>query len=775
MKATGAFVWATVLLVGTASAYAQLPSFGAPRLKTSQVQATLLADRTALVPGERIELAVQFKIADGWHIYWQNPGESGYAPRFNWRLPVGFEVGPARYPPPERHVDDGPIVTFILEGSPVLLTTLDVPADAEVGQEVSIGADVRWLVCSDKSCVPESDDSLKLTLPVVANKDESKPANESVFKAARKALPAPAGEAEHLRKLIAAADVDRIKPGAKFRIAVVLEVADGVHVNSHEPKGAEDIPLDMFPARVAGLMSDPPVFPEATVEDGPLGPRSVYRGQTKVMLPVEADGDVAAEEIRISGVVTYVACSDETGRCYPKAAAEWELTLPIAGPDEEVSAANPELFSGIQAGMGFTLDSDVAAVTQQKEYSLPLILALALLAGLILNVTPCVLPVISIKVLSFVQQASESPARVLKLGLAFSLGMMIVFNILAILATGVGLVWGQHFQSPTFTIGMAAIIFAFGLSLFGVFTLGVPRAVGGLAAQAEGGEGYLGSVAKGMLATVMGTPCLGPFLGSVLVWATAKPAPTVFLVFNTIGVGMALPYVLLTANPRWLRFVPKPGPWLETFKQAMGFLLLATVVYLLYILEGQLGGAAVVWALVWFIGVGVACWIVGRWLTLEASGGRRATVLGVALLVVVGSGLWAHDSGEPDATELDWVEFSMDRLEERTAAGQTVFLDITANWCPNCKANLEFVFNTAEVKEVVEEVGAVAMLADWTAQDKIIGGLINKLTGGGSIPLCAVFPAGRPTEPIVMLGIVTKQQVIDALREGAGGKVTTSR
>ena len=271
-----------------------------------------------------------------------------------------------------------------------------------------------------------------------------------------------------------------------------------------------------------------------------------------------------------------------------------------------------------------------------------------------------------------------------------------------------------------------------------------------------------------------------------MVWAAGQPAAMVFLVFNTIGVGMALPYVLLTANPNWLRFVPQPGPWLTTFKQAMGFLLMGTVVYLLDIVQGQLGGAAVVWSLAFLMGVALACWIMGRWMTVNSSPGQRAAV-GLGSLAVVGlSGWFAFGVGfdlnaapvetsvvrgevTPDNAELPWVDFSMDKLTALTAEGRTVFLDITAKWCPNCKYNLSWVFDAPEVASAVKQYEVVPMLADWTARDDIIGQLIEKLAPGASIPLCAVFPAGRPNEPIVMLGIVTRQQVIDALREAASG------
>jgi len=799
------------------TAYAQLPSLPGLSGRTTttaekpEVTAELLADQTAIVPGGAVELAVRLTVPEGWHVYWVNHGEGGLETTFEWKLPPGYEVGPMRFPPPRRHVDEADAHTFILEGEPTFLTTLKAPADARPGEPVTIGVDVNWLICK-KMCYL-GNKSLSIDLPVVASADQVKPANESDFRYARKQLPVEAGKAAYLKNLRAVASVEKVKPGADFSIAVVFDVEPGYHINSHEPLEEGLIPTDVFPERVEGVEIGRPAFPPGKIEESSGQKLSVYRGQTIITLPVKADGNLSINTLRFSGVLTYQACDDEKGTCYPPTAAEWSLEVPVAGADETPAAAHTDIFQAAAAqaapaapggqaepsqapsSRGFTLDSDIHATRVQEEHSMLVWLILAFLAGLILNVTPCVLPVISIKVLSFVQQATESPARVFKLGLAFSLGMMIVFNVLAILATALGMVWGQHFQSPTFTITIASIVFAFGLSLFGVFTLGVPQSVGDLAVKAER-EGYAGSIAKGALATVMGTPCLGPFLGPVLVWATAQPPAMVFLVFNTIGLGMALPYVLLTANPRWLRFVPKAGPWLNTFKQAMAFLLMGTVVYFLHILEGQLGGAAVVWMLVFLTGVGLACWMIGTFITYKTSPAGRLGWMAAALAVVLAVGYFslargiewnppasaaAVDrvsgrqvaSGElgkeaaDDGEVLPWVPFSMDKLTELTAAGKPVLLDITARWCPNCQYNSAFVFNTAEVKAAVEKYGVVPMLADWTARGPEIGRLIDKLAPGGSIPLAAVFPAGRPDEPVVMLGIVTRQQIIDALAAAA--------
>jgi|GEM_PF-250220 len=712
---------------------------------------------------------------------------------------------------------------------------LPVEVDASLeGDEVRIGGVVTYQAYSTKEQKPLAATSaewsltLPLTKPEEARADEQVPPrpstrvviNKSPLMGLGRTDLSPEGikrpsfgllpiagkqgttKAKYLKSLSAVANVDKVKPGASFELAVQFEVQPDYHVNSHKPLSEFLIPTRLSVEQIAGVTMSTPVFPEGKREAGllPDEPLSIYLGKNTVFVPVRIDASFTGDDIRFGGTLSYQACSDKTKQCYPPTSARWSLVLPVAKPGETVSATNEPLFarSPLRTGLhqiqpdvgtdeeghlsvtqeGFSLDSDIYVTTAQEHHSLLVWLGLALLAGMILNVTPCVLPVISIKVLSFVQQANESPAKVFKLGLAFSFGMLFVFNILAMMATALGLVWGQHFQSPTFTIVMAAVIFAFGLSLFGVFTLGVPRSVGDLAVRAEG-EGYIGSIAKGALATIMGTPCLGPFLGSVLVWAASQPAPMVFLIFNTIGLGMALPYLMLTAHPAWMRFIPKPGPWMETFKEAMGFLLMGTVAYLLNILQGQLGGMGLVWTLIFLIGVALACWVLGRWLTPNTSTGGRVAVFAVALLILVASAWVSYGKGmdweaaHPKTAstqhgELRWEDFSLDRLKALTAAGKTVLLDITAEWCPNCKTNTLLVFDSQEVAQAVSKYKAVPMLADWTAQDDTIGQLINKLAPGASIPLCAVFPANQWDEPIVMLGLVTKQQVIDALREAAG-------
>lgn len=768
---------------------------GAPMLLSvrdtaPKAEVSLLANRSAVVPGKAMQLAIRFQVAQGWHTYWRNHGfGAGMEPKFNWQLPEGFEVGPVQFPAPEYYVDSAGETSYVLTDEAVLLTELRAPAQLQAGSDVTIGLDAEWLVCKDLCAIEKK--SLSLKLPVVADESAVQVTHADLFDHAQRQLPLPMDKAKYLKKLWAVASVEKVPPGGSFQIAVVLDIADKHHLNSNEPLEEELIPTRVFPDTIQGALVEAPVYPAGKVEQTGLGKLSVYSGRAVIRLPATAEGELTESTLRFGGVVTYQACTEEPAACFPPVTAEWELTLPVAEAGEPIKAAHAEFFADTtdtstasgSTGQGFDLDAPITSSAQSERHSLAGWLFFAFLAGLLLNITPCVLPVISIKVLSFVEEASQSPAKVFKLGLAFSLGMLLVFNVLAVLATAAGLAWGQHFQSPAFSIAMASIVFAFSLSLFGVFTLGVPVSVGDLSTKAET-EGYIGSVAKGAFATIMGTPCVGPFLGPVLVWAAAQPAGIVLLVFNTIGLGMALPYALLAANPKWLRFVPRPGPWLVIFKQAMAFVLLAIVVKLLSITEAQLGGSAIVSTLFFFTALALGCWIVGTWMTPLASSRQRWVAVLAAVAVVAVAGWYsfrgltrAAQPAGPLTTEpaggtesrLPWTPYSLAKLTELTSQGKTVLLDITAAWCSNCHANTKFVFNTPEMLAAVKEHGVIPMLADWTNNDPEIGKLIAKLAPGGSVPLCAVFPADRPNEPIVMLGLVTKQQVIDAMKSGTGG------
>jgi thiol:disulfide interchange protein DsbD len=410
------------------------------------------------------------------------------------------------------------------------------------------------------------------------------------------------------------------------------------------------------------------------------------------------------------------------------------------------------------------MKGNVAGVVEQTPL-LPMIL-LAFLGGLILNVMPCVLPVIGLKILSFVEQAGHDRRRILVLNLWYALGMISVFMALAGLAIGLKLGWGQQFQQPGFNIVMAAIVFAMGLSFLGVWEIPIPGFVGrGKAAQVAQAEGFAGAFVKGVLTTILATPCTGPFMGSALPWALRQPPPTTLLVFAAVGLGMASPYLLLGAFPKLLRVLPKPGAWMETFKQVMGFVLLATVVYIFTFLDPSyvvptVGLLFAIWAGCWWIGrEGLALADTGT--KFRAWLGASAFVGAVWILMFPGiGGITGHTSlpGLQEIladrlrsrAELQLAEQGLEAVpaRDRPAKGpSTVLIDFTADWCPNCKLLEATVLNSDEIREAAARNGVVTMTADRTNPSKDVDKMLQGL-GYNQIPVVAILPARDPNHPI---------------------------
>ena len=347
-------------------------------------------------------------------------------------------------------------------------------------------------------------------------------------------------------------------------------------------------------------------------------------------------------------------------------------------------------------------------------------LLFAFVGGLLLNIMPCVLPVVALKIFGLVKMAGDHPGRVKRLGGFFSLGILASFVALALLVivlrtVGEQVGWGFQFQEPAFIVAMSAVVFAFGLSLFGVFEIRPPAAavtgVSTVIARTEGsGKGYAGSFTEGVFATVLATPCTAPFLGSALGFAFSQPWYVTMGIFLGAGAGMALPYVLLTMRPAWTKFLPKPGEWMESLKQFMGFLLMGTVLWLLYILGKQLGMEAVIWTTAFLIVVAIACWLVGRYATLSTPR-PRFIVTWIVALALVAAGYWVflHSilnlegaleavgptpaAAAPSNDGIAWEPFSVRDLETRLGEGKPVFIDFTAEWCLTCKVNEKTVWH----------------------------------------------------------------------------------
>ncbi len=384
----------------------------------------------------------------------------------------------------------------------------------------------------------------------------------------------------------------------------------------------------------------------------------------------------------------------------------------------------------------------------------------AFLGGLIMNVMPCVLPVIALKIFGFVDQAGEDPRRVFRLGLAFTAGVFAFFLglALAVVRLKTAFNWGYQFQNPYLLAGLIALVFVFALNLLGVFEI----ALGGGAAtklnELSGRDGYSGAFLHGLFTTLLGTSCTAPFLAGSLSFATTQSGPVIFALFLAIAAGMSLPYFLLTARPAWLRYVPRPGAWMERMKQGMGFVMLAVAVWLFTVFA--LRGAGAMTGMSWFLlALGLACWLFG---TVRESVVARVAI---ALLPVGGYFFFLHGkldakpaggaAGQTHLTgSIAWVDYTEERLAEARKAGRPVFVDFTAEWCINCKAYERLVLSTEAVGAKFREKNVLALRADWTNTEDPVVTKALKSFGRVGVPLYVLYRPGE-TDPVVLDAITS--------------------
>jgi len=392
-----------------------------------------------------------------------------------------------------------------------------------------------------------------------------------------------------------------------------------------------------------------------------------------------------------------------------------------------------------------------------------------------LNLMPCVLPVISLKIFGFIQHAGQSRQKILRSGLAFVAGIFAWFVGLALLlivlkSAGRELTWGGfQFTNPYFVLFLSVVVLVFALNLFGVFEVSLPQpATRGLLSWTAS-EGEAGSFFQGVFATVLATPCTAPFLGTALGFAFTQSPAIILSMFVAIAAGMSAPYLLLCAQPAWLRFLPKPGPWMVHVKQFMGFLLLATLLFLLYVLGAQRGLDGIIWASCFLLIVSVICWMKGAFFAPVASTKTRViAALTMSILLLV-SGVYfigekfraAKITSSGSQLHGDWQAFTPERLQTELTQGHTVFVDFTAAWCLTCKFNEASVLESAAVREAFQRHGIVKLKADWTNGDPAITKILQQF-GRPGVPLYVLY-RGKSEEPIVFPELLTKSIILDKL------------
>jgi thiol:disulfide interchange protein DsbD len=394
------------------------------------------------------------------------------------------------------------------------------------------------------------------------------------------------------------------------------------------------------------------------------------------------------------------------------------------------------------------------------------------------------LPVISLKIFGFVQQAGQSRQKIFRSGIAFTIGIFAWFIALAVLlivlkGAGRDVTWGGfQFTNPYFVLALSVIVLVFALNLFGVFEISLPQSVTRSLLPTSERKDLLGSFAQGVFATVLATPCTAPFLGTALGFAFTQSAVIILAMFIAIAAGMSAPYLLLSAQPAWLRFLPRPGPWMVHVKQFMGFLLLATLLFLLYVLGAERGLEGAIWASCFLLVISVACWMKGAFVVPTASALKRIVVFALMVLLVIGSGVYfiggkfqsAKIASTDSQTRGDWQPFTPERLQSELEQGRTVFVDFTAAWCLTCKFNEASVLEAQDVRAAFERHGIVKMKADWTNGDPVITKLLQHF-GRPGVPLYVLYPA-KNEEPIVFPEVLTKGMVLEKL-ESVASKVAS--
>jgi suppressor for copper-sensitivity B len=570
-----------------------------------------------------------------------------------------------------------------------------------------------------------------------------------------------------------------VAPGATVKVVIAAEPTDGFHVYSlaeRDPKTvAQGKPALMVLTQTGGFAYEIPQASEKPLEkpaDGGEGTVRYHAAPVHWTTQIQVPVDAKPGDYPIAGVIGFHTCDDAT-RCDLPQGAEFKTTLTVGAGGASAPAAPLEFqftnyakiasLAEQRAAAPAALKANAPAIKPVAPKDEPLALWTAigfgLLGGFILNFMPCVLPVIGLKLLSFLEQGGKSRAHVFALNVCYTLGILAVFMVLASLAAFAGFAWGE--RSTSFNIGLTCVVFVMALSFLGVWEIPIPGFVGsGKSVELAAREGAVGAFAKGMLTTVLATPCSGPFLGAVFAFCAKQPPETVYLIFAMIGLGMALPYLVIGAFPRLIRFLPKPGAWMDTFKQFLGFVLLGTVVYLFW----TLNRTYLVPTFALLIGLWFGCWWIGR-TPLFAPLRRKLSAWLAGAAVATAVGVFAFLFLTPAV--LEGEPFSQSRLETLAKQGKTVVLDFTANWCPTCQVNSRFVINSEEVNEAIKRHNAILMVADWSDYGDEIKRALVTLTASDSLPVLVVFPGGRPGEPIILRDLLTKSQLIDAIREAS--------
>ncbi len=722
------FLFASVCV----AAQAQLVSVGdggPGPYKAEHVTAELVSLAPSVAPGSSVEVGLVLSLEEHWHVYWINAGDSGEPPTIKWTMPEGVTAGPIQFPVPSRLPLDI-LMDFGYEDNTAFPVKISVAPNVKPGR-IHLDAKIGWLVCRE-SCIPEKA-HMGIDLTVAPN---AQPGPEvGALGAALKAIPPALPESWNLSA-----------SGSKSTLAVTF--------HPDEPVKAEEVEFY-------------PYDPDLIVDAAPQPVLKLSGGRYRICLARADDPSHPGQYPPLpAGLHAVLKLSDGEG---------YEFNAPVIPGD--TSDCDGAAASASSSGAHGKSAKQAAAANPLTV--LPAI-GLAFLGGIILNLMPCVFPVLFLKGLSLVQSHGEARKHMRAHGLVYTLGILasfwlIVAALLIVRGTGQHIGWGFQLQSPTFIAILAAGLFFFALSLAGQFDLGLSltSAGGSLAKQ----EGYTGSFFTGVLATVVATPCTAPLMGAAIGYALAQSAFVTFAVFTALALGLATPYLLLTFEPAWMKLLPRPGAWMETLKHLTAVPLFATVIGLTWVygrlhITGENGAEsdAIGYLLLCFLLVAVAGWTLHKWPARWFSTLAAVLLIAAGLAIplsrpgaVVSAGA-AQQGTVQSPGHLAWAPYSQAALDQARAAGHPVFIDFTAAWCLSCQVNEKLVLKSAEVERQLTQHKFTLLRADWTQYSPEITAQLSSLNRSG-VPTYAIYPATGA--PDVLPELLSKDAVLSAIQADA--------
>ncbi|WP_372368708.1 protein-disulfide reductase DsbD family protein [Candidatus Uabimicrobium sp. HlEnr_7] len=678
------------------------------------VDAELISQQQTVEPGSSFWVAVNLKIEDHWHTYWRNPGSSGLPTTIKWTLPKGVTASDIHWATPQWIKSSG-LVSLAYEHEVAHLVKISV-AKNFAEKTLKLSAAVDWLVCSDvgklAGCYPGD---AKLTTSVAIGKSQESDKNKKFFSKAHAQLP----KTNDKWQVLASRDNKTVR----------IFLVDG---SSAQQKYEN---MTFFPHQEFFKLESPQKF---SYENG------VYVIETELASTAPKKLKEAFGEIKL---------------------ANGNLLISVGVINQKLDSQQVKdlVKNGGIDNLSTTESSDILAILFNVFF--------AFLGGIILNAMPCVLPVISLKIFGFIEDAGGDKSKIWKSGLAFTAGVLVSFWILVGLLFAIrdfglfgieGAGWGYQLQSPTFVIALVMGIVLFSLNLFGVFEIGTSLTSVGSQTKKSG---LLSSFLTGVFTTIIATPCSAPFMAAAVGFAMAQTTIIGFSIFTSLALGLAFPYLMLSFFPSWLSVLPKPGRWMESLKKSLAFPLLGAAVWLFSIFVVLMAENVAQAEYVVFYGLAgaffltLAAWIYGRWGMVGSK--KRPQGIAYTLICAAVTIYCCYASLNPPFET--WVKFSPQKVEQLLEEDKPVFIDFTASWCITCQANKKNALRTDKVTEQFAKYGVVTVTADWTKRDKVIGDYLQKF-GRNSVPLYLLYH-GKSGEYTILPQLLTTSIVIEALEK----------